>query len=150
VLKNGRRDFVISAGGIKTAFPAVEALHASAPRMKRWIVLKFRQRRLPINDIRYADKKVRSEDVHYLLFKDEAPEKVGVMIFLDEYKEEEKRTVWGQIGYLFLDEALGEYEVEMKLGAIVFQSRQSKHFEAAHPLARLPKEFDDYFENCRK
>jgi hypothetical protein len=118
--------------------------------MKRWKFLKFRQRRSPINDIHYADKKVRGQDVHYLLFKDEAPDKVGVMIFLDGYKEEEKRSVWGQIGYLFLDEVLGEYDVEMKLGAIVFQSRQSKHFEAAHPLARLPKEFDDYFENRRK
>ena len=71
------------------------------------------------------------------------------MVFLDGYKEDEKST-WGQIGYLLLDEALGEYDVETKVGAIVFQSRESKHFERAHPLRELPKDFDDYFADRKK
>ena len=149
VLSDGRREFVISAGGIKKAFPAVEALYSSAPKMNRWIFAKFRQRRAPINDLEFSGRKVRAKDVHYLLFRDENPAKVGVMIFFDGYREEEK-SVFGQIGYLFLDEALGEYDVEMKLGAIVFQACDSKYFERAHPLTELPKDFDDYFENRKK
>src|SRR2546430_2554116 len=39
VRQDGRREFVISAGGIKTAFPAVDALHAAAPKLKRWTFL---------------------------------------------------------------------------------------------------------------
>jgi hypothetical protein len=146
ILKDGRREFVISAGGIKAAFPAVEALYTVAPKIPRWIFVKFRPRRTPINDLNYADKKVRAQDVHYFLFKDENPEKVGIMIFFNGYKEEDKKSVWGQIGYLFLDEALGEHDVETKVGAIVFQSRESKYFERAHPLPELPKDFDDYFK----
>lgn len=146
---DGRREFVISAGGIKSAFPAVEALHAAAPKMEKWIVVKFRSRRVPINDLEFSGRKIRTQDVHYLLFRDESPGKVGVMIFFDGYREEEK-SVFGQMGYLFLDEALGEYDVEMKLGAIVFQGRDSKYFERAHPLTELPKDFDEYFEKQKK
>jgi hypothetical protein len=147
ISKDGRREFVISAGGIKAAFPAVEALYTAAPKMQRWIFVRFRPRRMPINDLDYANKKVRARDVYCLLLKDENPEKVGIMIFLDGYKEEDKKSVWGQIGYLFLDEALGEYDVETKVGVIVFQSRESKYFEQAHPLPELPKDFDNYFKS---
>jgi hypothetical protein len=149
VLSDGRREFVISAGGIKNTFPAVEALYSSAPKIDRWILVKFRPRRSPLNDLEFSGRKVRAADVHYLLFRDENPAKVGIMIFFDGYREEE-RSVFGQIGYLFLDEALGEYDVEMRLGDIVFQARGSKYFEQARPLSELSKDFDDYFENRKK
>ncbi len=71
-------EFVISAGGIKAAFPSVEALHAAAPKLPKWTILKFRQRRFPINDIEFANKKVKSSDVHYTIFKDDDPKKVGI------------------------------------------------------------------------
>jgi hypothetical protein len=150
VLDDGRREFVISAAGIKAAFPAVEAVYAAAPDLKRWKFIKFRPRRTPINDLEYADKRVRAKDVHYILFKDDRPGKIGVMIFLDGYKEDEKPKCWGQIGYLFLDEALGEYDVETKVGAVVFQSRESKFFARAFPLPELPKDFDNHFGNHEK
>ncbi len=71
------------------------------------------------------------------------------MVFLDGYKDEEKSKL-GQIGYLLLDEALGEYDMETKVGAVVFQSNQSKYFANAHPLPELPKDFDDCFGNLQK
>jgi len=149
VLTDGRREFVISAGGLKSAFPAVESLHAAAPKMEKWIIVKFRSRRFPINDLEFSGRKIRATDVHYLIFRDERPGKVGIMLFLDGYREEEK-SVFGQMGYLFLDEALGEHDVEMKVGAIVFQSRDSKYFERAHPLAELPGDFDRYLDKEKK
>jgi len=71
------------------------------------------------------------------------------MIFLDGYTEELKAD-FGQMGYLFLDEALGEYDVEMKLGAIVFQGHDSKYFDRSHPLSELPQGFDDHFGNKKE
>lgn len=144
IRKDGTREFVISAGGIKSAFPSVEALYAVAPKLPKWIILKFRPRRIPINDIEFAGRKVRARDVHYAIFRDEDPKKLGVMLFLDGYSEKEKRSVWGQIGYLFLDEALGEYDVETHVGAIVFFSRESNYFQQARPLSELPAHFDAY------
>jgi hypothetical protein len=149
VRSDGKREFVISAGGIKTAFPAVEALYASAPKMEQWAIVKFRPRRTPINDLEFSGKKIRSKDVRYLLFRDENPAKVGVMLFLGGYKDEEK-SAFGQMGYLFLDEALGEYDVEMKLGAIVFQGDDSKYIDRSHPLLELPQAFDEHFQLQKK
>ena len=143
VRQDGTREFVISAGGIKAAFPSVEALHAAAPKLPKWTILKYRQRRSPINDVEFAGRNVKSTDVHYAIFKDENPKKVGIMIFLDGYTEKERRASWGQIGYLFLDEALGEHDVETHVGAIVFFNRESEHFEHARPISQLPAHFDE-------
>lgn len=142
VLANGKREFVISAGGIKSAFPAVEALYKKAPSLKHWIWVKYRPRRTPINDIEYGGKKISVDDVHYILAKD--TDKPGIVLFFNGYNEKDK-TKFGQIGYLFLDEALGEYDVEMKVGFIEFQSRESKYFPNASPLKELPSHFDEYW-----
>lgn len=141
-VKDGKREFVLSAGGIKAAFPAVEALYSKAPALPRWVWVKFRPRRVPINDLDYGGKKVRADDVRYLLAKD--GDKVGIVLFFDGYSDAEK-TTYGQIGYLFLDEALGEYAVETQVGFIGFDSRESKHFDRSHPLRELPGAFDEYF-----
>lgn len=143
--KEGAREFVISAGGIKAAFPSVEALCAVAPKLPKWTIIKYRQRQLPIKDVEFAGRKVKASEVHYAIFQDGAPEKVGIMVFLDGYTEGEERAVWAHIGYLLLDEALGELDVETHVGAIVFSNRQSKHFEHAHPLSELPRQFDERF-----
>ena len=150
VRKDGTREFVISAGGIKSAFPSVEALHAAAPKLSKWTILKYRPRRFPINDLEFAGRKVKATDVHYAIFKDQNPKKLGIMIFLDGYTEQEKASVWGQIGYLFLDEALGEYDVETCVGAIVFFNRGSKYFQQAHPLSELPGHFDEKLGRTKK
>ena len=65
------------------------------------------------------------------------------MIFLDGYTEADKGSVWVQIGYLLLDEALGEYAIETQVRAIVFFNRSSNYFEHARPLAELPSHFDE-------
>lgn len=142
VKQNGKREFVISAGGIKQAFPSVESLHAAAPSLKRWEFIKYRPRRNPIHDLNYADKSVAAKDVHYKMYKD--AEKVGIVLFLDGY-DEQQREIYGNIGYLFLDEALGEYDVETKVGFIEFRSRESELFQGAHPLSELAESFDEYF-----
>lgn len=143
VREDGKREFVISAGGIKTAFPSVAALYAAAPKLPRWTIVEFRPRRFPLNNIEFGGRTVKSGDVHYALFRDDDPTKVGIIVFLDGYTEKDKGSVWGQIGYLFLDEALGEYDVETHVGAIVFFNRESEHFRHARPLSELPAHFDE-------
>jgi hypothetical protein len=144
---DGRREFVISAGGIKSAFPKVEALSAAAPKLDRWIVIKFRPRRPALNDLQYNEKNVKASEVRYWLFKDEKPNKVGVMVFLPGYRKGAEKDDFGQIGYLFLDEALGEYDVETRVGAIVFEEQTSKYFARSRPLSELGSAFDDQFKS---
>lgn len=142
-IENGRREFVISAGGIKAAFPAVEALYSKAPPLQRWIWVKFRPRRLPINDLVYQGKTVRADDVRYLMAKAKDGEKVAMLLFFEGYNDAEK-TIYGQIGYLLLDEALGEYAVETWVGFIEFQAPDSRLFDRSRPLYELPPEFDAF------
>lgn len=144
VLSDGKREFIISAGGIQRAFPCVENLFRKAPRLERWIVIKFRQRKNSLHDLSYANKTVKADDVFYMSFKDDDPDKIGLMLFFKDYKEAEE-DIWGQIGFLFLDEVLGEYDIETKVGAIVFESTESEHFENAYPIKELPNNFDVYF-----
>lgn len=141
-VKNGKREFVISAGGIKAAFPSVEALYNKAPPLARWVWVKYRPRRLPMNDLEYGGKFVKVDDVRYMLAKD--GHKVGVVLFFDGYNEKEK-GIYGQIGFLFLDEALGEYAIETNVGFIEFMGRDSKYFANSHPLRELPGHFDEHF-----
>ncbi len=140
-IHDGKREFVISAGGLKKAFPSVETLHSKAPTLPRWVWVKYRPRRLPLHDLEYGDKSIQVDDVRYLLAKD--GDKVGVVLFFDGYNEKEKNA-FGQIGYLFLDEALGEYSVEMEVGFIEFMGRDSKHFSKSRPLRELPAHFDEH------
>jgi hypothetical protein len=137
---NGKREFVISAGGISAAFPSVEALYNKAPSLPRWVWVKYRPRRLPINDLNYGGRSIKADDVRYVLAKD--GDKVGIVLFFDGYNEKEK-GIFGQIGYLFLDEALGEYSVETQVGFIEFQGHDSKFFGQSHPLRELPAHFDE-------
>ena len=40
ISSDGQREFVISADGIQAAFPAVEALYQTAPKLERWKWIK--------------------------------------------------------------------------------------------------------------
>jgi hypothetical protein len=139
---DGRREFVISAGGIRSAFAAVNALVAAAPMLPHWNVVAFRQRRARIGGVKMGDLTVLPKDVEYCLLSNER--KLGIQLFFDGYREDE-RTTWGQIGYLLLDQALGEYDVATKVGLIEFFP-SSAHPEAVrYPLPELPIMFDARF-----
>ncbi|TDR20476.1 hypothetical protein [Marinicella litoralis] len=144
VRDNGKREFVISAGGIKKSFPSVELLFNSAPKLKQWIIVKFRPRRTPLNDLTFGGISIKSDDVYYNLYKDD--DKLGVILFFDNYSEEQHST-YGNLGYLFLDEALGEYDVETKLGFIEFHNKSSEYFVDAKPLKELAEQVDEYYDN---
>lgn len=149
VREDGTREFVISAGGMREVFPVVESLAAKAPELKKWTIIKYRQRRFPLSNLKYGDKDIKSKDVHYAIFKDNDPKKVGIIVFLNGYTEAEKST-WGQIGFLFLDEALGEYDVATHVGHIVFLGRDSEYFKHANPISELPEYFDEYLGRTSK
>ena len=85
---------------------------------------------------------VKADDVRYLLAKD--GDKVGIVLFFDGYSEKEKNT-YGQIGFLFLDEALGEYTMETQVGFVEFQGQDSELFAKSYPLRDLPEKFDEYW-----
>ena len=143
---NGKREFVISADGIETAFPSVISLYESAPKLEKWDIIKFRPRRFPLNEIHYNNIEIKVDDVRFILIKDNDPNKVGIILFIKNYNKNKENT-FKSIGYLYLDEALGEYDVETKIGVIIFESPKSKYNKESFPLKELAKMFDEHFKN---
>jgi hypothetical protein len=136
--KNSKREFVISAAGIKSAFPAVVSLANAAPALERWRVTAFRPRRSPLNIIEYRDKKVDPADVQFSLLDNGTL--AGIYLFIPGFRDGD--ADYGQIGYLMLDEVLGEYDVETNLGLIKMLLPETPSDYERHPLCELPALFD--------
>jgi hypothetical protein len=134
-----RREFVISAGGIKGAFSSVSSVVGSAPLLDRWRITAFRQRRNPVIVVEFRGKRVNPKDVQFTLLSD--GKMPGVRLFIPGYQETDSDLK--TIGYLLLDESLGEYDVESRLGLIEMLSPNTRTDEQRHPFSELPKQFDE-------
>jgi hypothetical protein len=132
------REFVISAAGLKSVFPAVVCLVDAAPRLERWCVIAFRPRRPLPCVLEIAGFEVSSEDVEFSLLHNR--ETVGIRLFIPGFQDQDSN--WQQVGYLFLDEALGEFDVESRLGLIKMYPPEASTQEKRHPLSELPSAFD--------
>ena len=133
-----KREFVISASGIKRAFPAVVSLVSAAPPLDRWRVIAFRPRRTPMNSVEFRGKRVDPRDVQFSLLDN--GELAGIYLFIPGFREGD--LDFKNIGYLLLDEALGEYDVESRLGLIEMFSPQTATDGDRYPMADLPALFD--------
>jgi hypothetical protein len=140
---NARREFVISASGMREAFPSVTSLVAAAPTLPRWQITAFRPRRDPVNVVEYKGKRIDPKNVHFTLLSD--GKTVGVRLFIAGYEEGDADMK--VIGYLLLDEALGEYDVESRLGLIAMHSPKTRTDGERHPFTELPKQFDELVES---
>ncbi|RYY01280.1 MAG: hypothetical protein EOO53_18545 [Gammaproteobacteria bacterium] len=135
---NNQREFIISSDGIKEAFPKVESLYSAAPSsLSKWIIIKFRPRREPF-DIEYNGISVEAASVLVNLYPD--GNKIGVTLIIPSYTEADSKIFTG-IAYLILDQALGEYDVETKVGFIQVKS-SAPSTTKTYSLTELPKEFD--------
>ena len=132
-----RREFIISADGIKGAFPAVSALVSAAPSLDRWQISGFRPRHPPMT-IALAGKQVDPKDVQVSLLDN--GKIAGIYMFIPGFSEKDA-VQWKQIGYLLLDNALGEYDVETKVGLIEFLPPEEKSELERFPLTELPRLF---------
>ncbi len=136
--KTSWREFVISAGGIREAFPAVTSLQAAAPKLDRWRITAFRPRRTPLNSVQIGDTCLDPSNVEFsLLIKGSS---IGIQLFIPGVSE--KDVTLKQIAYLMLDEALGEYDVETKIGVIQMLPRESPPTTRRYPFSELPSLFD--------
>jgi len=142
--EGGRREFVISADGIRSAFPKVEALYAAAPSLPRWKFIKFRPRRAPM-DITYGSITVKARSV--VVGLEPAGPKANLTIFIPGYSRTAHQTYMA-IAFLLLDEALGEYDVETRIGNIDIKPLTDAPSSACS-LEALPRAFDSSFLSKR-
>jgi len=124
-------EIVISADGDKDYFDDVIELCNAAPSNNRYTVTAFRQANgfVPIE---YGDFMVKPEDV---MFKYDVRDGVfDLDIFHRDYSEETKIEIGSAI-FLILDHGIGEYNVEMRIGSIVFKKFSDQ--EGLKPITEL-------------
>ena len=132
--ENGRREFVVSAGGIRDAFPAVIELANAAPLLKHWQVIKFRPPRPDVAKITVAGI---SLDAASVLFRAEpGGGRTDLTLAVPGYHDTANHA-FEQAGYLLLDGMLGEYGVETAIGGITFIDLASRPPGDWQPLTHL-------------
>lgn len=132
--EHGRREFVLSAGGIRDAFPAVIELANAAPSLTHWRVVKFRPPRPDVTKVTVAGVSLDAANVLFLATP--AEDRTDLTLAVPGYRETTNHT-FEQAGYLLLDGMLGEYGVETAIGGITFIDAASRPPGDWQPLPRL-------------
>lgn len=94
-------------------------------------------------DIQLGGKTVKAATVSFTLHPQ--GEHVGLTVMIPGYNANEHKT-YAAIGYLLLDQALGEFDVETRVGEIRFQAPSGGN-SGTKSLRELPVAFDSYFEH---
>ncbi|MDR2602054.1 MAG: hypothetical protein LBC53_06350 [Spirochaetaceae bacterium] len=145
---NNKRDFTISADGIQEAFPFVEKLFNAKPLLDKWNVQKFRRRGDLSLVITINNFTLYPNDIKYLLFPDK--NKIGLLLFIKGFDDNKDKFI--DLAYIFLDNALGEYDVETKVGVINFcdwtcsKTEVSEYFEQSKSIESFRTDFDNMYK----
>lgn len=119
-IEDGKREFVLSADGDRRAFPFVESTYSKAPVLDRWTFVKFRPRIGTGLVIEFEGGfKLSPDDLKFALAKHEG--KIAIGIFAKDYSENEHDNFLRAV-FVLLDTALGEYDMETKVGFIDLKS----------------------------
>ena len=135
---DGKREFVLSAGGFKNAFPAVLALADAAPHLSRWTITKFRPRRTEITEVQFNGRSMLPDAV-MVAVRGGVPY-IDIIMFLGGGEIDEETR--GQFGFLFLDQALGEFDVATYVGKVEFKPLSDPSPLQKIPLRAFVREFD--------
>ncbi|MBK6750124.1 MAG: hypothetical protein IPG67_08980 [Acidobacteria bacterium] len=84
--------------------------------MPKWKIIKFRPRREQMREITFDGKRVFSRQISFTVEAD--GDKAGITLFMEGYEPSGHNT-FGSIGFLYLDNCLGEYDVETKVGFVL-------------------------------
>ena len=133
-IESGKREFVLSADGIKDAFPAVLALGRAAPPLSRWTIVRFRPARPDVTQITVGGVHLDATSVEFLAEPD--GERTGLTISVPGYKPTPSKT-YEQATYLLLDGMLGEYAVETAVGYIDIVALEGRRSGKWRPLTQV-------------
>ncbi len=134
IMQDGKREFVISADGIKTSFDLITELVSKAPKLLKWKVIAFRQPKPVEGSFHYRGIQIDFENIYFSYKVDGG--KIGLDMFLKGYVDS---IEWTNLTFLLLDYVIGEYDTEMYLSWIKKHPLTDSHQKEAHPIAQLPQ-----------
>ncbi len=132
-MKQGKREFIISAEGMVSAFPAVIKLVEEAPDLEKFNVVAFRQRQNSEQEIYFEDIVLNTEDIFFTYREDKQMDCLDIVIYIKGYSEENDQFI--AAAFIMLDSLIGEYDVGVKLGEINFEPYQQE--KEAQPILNL-------------
>jgi hypothetical protein len=143
-IKDAKREFVLSADGIKEIFPAVRKLTNAAPKFKKWTIIAFRPR---MDDytrfkLEYGKKIMDPKElwIHHRI----EDGNFDLIVYHPDYVEED-RNAYVSCTYILLDMALGEYDVTTGIRYIDHQKLpENPSEEGLKPFSELRAAFDNY------
>lgn len=146
VREDGKREFVISADGIKSSFPKLIDFVNMAPILEKWEIIPFRQRTKNLDKmyIEMGDIKLDFNDVFFDYTTN--GDKIDIILYVKNLPDDkDEYSKYKKIIYLALDSVLGEYDTEMQVGGIELKKLTDNMSNKLLPLNKMPQVFDDYF-----
>ncbi len=134
-----KRQLVLSADGKRELFPLVQATYAARPtQLDGWSVVAFRPRAKADDGmtIELAGNKITPRDVKFVATP--AEHKLDVVVFIPGFTTIDEM---GSLGFVLLDHAVGEYDMETKIAGVDFAGLD-KAPATAKPLTELPAQVD--------
>ena len=144
--EKGLKTFYISGAGVMAAFPQVESLAALAPESDQWKFVKYKQRKEEIGEIQVGEGMTFSLDSIFYSLEEDEPGKVGINLYFDNFRQNIE-DLFGQVGFIYLDAILGEYDVATKVGKIQFLSKPTGNSGGIKNANNLRSDFDNHFKN---
>ncbi|MED4255812.1 hypothetical protein P4689_24765 [Priestia megaterium] len=123
-INQGKREFIISAEGMVSAFPAVIKLVEEAPRLEKFNIVAFRQRQNSEQEIYFEDIVLNTKDIFFTYREDKQMNCLDIVIYIKGYTEENDQFIGA--AFIMLDSLIGEYDVGVKLGEINFEPYQGE------------------------
>ncbi|HEY0601905.1 MAG TPA: hypothetical protein VGD58_03290 [Herpetosiphonaceae bacterium] len=109
------REFIVSADGIAALFPAVISLIGVAPTLPGWRFIAFRQPKGTHFTIGFGEHELSPDDMWFTASPN--MNKLDITLYVKGLTSENQEFIQNA-SFILLDTALGEYDVETKIGVI--------------------------------
>ena len=132
-------DFMVSANGVKANFLQARQFAALAPKIAGWRVIPFKQRKLLSVEgsaVRFNGINVPPDQVYFAPLGSGLP--LDIEIIFDVQPDVPSEVLWN-FAFIYLDWALGEYDVATGIGHIQLATGEKP---GAMPFTALPDFFD--------
>lgn len=138
-------ELIISADGKKELFPAVKRLVAAAPKLPGTTVIAFRPRKdIEAFSMELGDGKISGRDLWFVASPDlERKGLVAVEVFVEGMKSEDD-DARKNAAFMLLEAAVGEFDLETKVGLIDIKQAPPKLEAPLKPLKELPAALDGW------
>ncbi len=132
---DGRREFIVSADGIRAAIPAVKKLVEAAPSLPGWSIIAFRPPG-DLGSVSLGGRELGPDDIWFS--SQESDGLVHLALYIRDLSRETFRPL-AQGAFILLDHCLGEYAVMTRVGGIDFQPLPIDPVaERLRPFSELP------------